>query len=72
MANTDLQRNSGWDHLQCRDIISMPDKWEFPWVSTMHRFCCVVVLLAICFYSVCKFLDVDIDADITARVFAVM
>ena len=25
-------RNSDWMHLFNRDIISMPDKWEYPWV----------------------------------------
>ena len=27
-------RNSGWEHLFNRDIISMPDKWEYPWYAT--------------------------------------
>ncbi|MGZ3777015.1 MAG: MGH1-like glycoside hydrolase domain-containing protein, partial [Mucilaginibacter sp.] len=26
-------RNSKWPHLNCRDIISMPDKWEYPWFA---------------------------------------
>ena len=26
-------RNSGWRHLLARDIISMPDKWEYPWFA---------------------------------------
>lgn len=26
-------RNAGWDHLTNFDIISMPDKWEFPWYA---------------------------------------
>ncbi|WP_447862290.1 MGH1-like glycoside hydrolase domain-containing protein [Nitrospira calida] len=26
-------RNSDWLHLYNRDIISMPDKWEFPWYA---------------------------------------
>lgn len=26
-------RNTGWGHMQCRDIISMPDKWEYPWFA---------------------------------------
>ena len=26
-------RNREWDHLFNRDVISMPDKWEYPWVS---------------------------------------
>jgi hypothetical protein len=26
-------RNSGWRHLYNQDIISMPDKWEYPWYA---------------------------------------
>lgn len=26
-------RNSDWGHLFNRDIISMPDKWEYPWYA---------------------------------------
>ncbi len=26
-------RNSKWEHLNTRDIISMPDKWEYPWFA---------------------------------------
>jgi hypothetical protein len=26
-------RNAGWGHLYNRDIISMPDKWEYPWYA---------------------------------------
>src|SRR5438093_598524 len=26
-------RNSDWPHLHCRDVISMPDKWEYPWFA---------------------------------------
>lgn len=26
-------RNSDWSHLFTRDIISMPDKWEYPWFA---------------------------------------
>jgi hypothetical protein len=26
-------RNSGWMHFFARDVISMPDKWEFPWFA---------------------------------------
>lgn len=26
-------RNSEWLHIHCRDIISMPDKWEYPWFA---------------------------------------
>jgi hypothetical protein len=27
-------RNHGWTHLFTRDVISMPDKWEFPWFAS--------------------------------------
>jgi hypothetical protein len=27
------QRNSGWSHLSTDAIISMPDKWEYPWFA---------------------------------------
>jgi len=27
-------RNSDWEHLHNKDIISMPDKWEYPWYAT--------------------------------------
>lgn len=26
-------RNSSWDHFFARDILSMPDKWEYPWFA---------------------------------------
>ncbi|MBC8646385.1 MAG: glucosidase [Thermoanaerobaculia bacterium] len=26
-------RNAGWPHLYNRDVISMPDKWEYPWYA---------------------------------------
>ncbi len=29
-----LVRNSEWQHLHNKDIISMPDKWEYPWYAT--------------------------------------
>jgi hypothetical protein len=25
--------NADWRHLYCRDILSMPDKWEYPWFA---------------------------------------
>ncbi len=27
-------RNSGWTHLNNADVISMPDKWEYPWYAS--------------------------------------
>jgi hypothetical protein len=26
-------RNAGWPHLYNRDVLSMPDKWEYPWYA---------------------------------------
>jgi len=26
-------RNAQWSHLYCRDVLSMPDKWEYPWFA---------------------------------------
>ncbi len=26
-------RNEHWSHMECADIISMPDKWEYPWFA---------------------------------------
>ncbi len=28
-----FKRNSDWQHLTCRNIISMPDTWEYPWFA---------------------------------------
>ncbi|MDE2009211.1 MAG: glucosidase [Candidatus Omnitrophica bacterium] len=27
-------RNSGWQHLYSRDVIAMPDNWEYPWFAS--------------------------------------
>jgi hypothetical protein len=27
-------RNAGWTHLYNRDVISVPDKWEYPWYAS--------------------------------------
>jgi hypothetical protein len=27
-------RDSGWEHLYNRDVLSMPDNWEFPWYAS--------------------------------------
>ncbi len=32
-ADRQHARNSEWDHLNNADIISMPDKWEYPWYA---------------------------------------
>ena len=37
-------RNSEWRHLDNRDVISMPDKWEYPWYATWDlAFHCVTL-----------------------------
>ena len=37
-------RNAGWRHLDNRDIIAMPDKWEYPWYAAWDvAFHCVVL-----------------------------
>lgn len=40
-------RNNEWFHLNNRDIISMPDKWEYPWYAAWDlAFHCVVFSIA--------------------------
>ena len=37
-------RNSEWTHLDNRDVISMPDKWEYPWYAAWDlAFHCVTL-----------------------------
>ena len=32
-------RNARWPHLHCRDVLIVPDKWEFPWFAAWdHAF----------------------------------
>ncbi|MBI1879268.1 MAG: glucosidase [Chloroflexi bacterium] len=39
-------RNHQWDHLNNFDIISMPDKWEYPWYATWDlAFHCIALAL---------------------------
>jgi hypothetical protein len=39
-------RNSGWRHFLAADIISMPDKWEYPWFAAWDlAFHCVTLSL---------------------------
>ena len=39
-------RNSGWEHLNNFDIISMPDKWEYPWYASWDlAFHCMALVL---------------------------
>ncbi len=41
-------RNHGWNHLDNMDIISMPDKWEYPWYAAWD----------LCFHAV-AFMPID-------------
>jgi hypothetical protein len=37
-------RNSGWRHLNNRDVLSMPDPWEYPWYAAWDlAFHCVAI-----------------------------
>ena len=37
-------RNSHWRHMYCADVISMPDKWEYPWFAAWDlAFQCVAL-----------------------------
>ncbi|MEO6957074.1 MAG: glucosidase [Antricoccus sp.] len=39
-------RNSGWRHLAARDVILMPDAWEYPWFAAWDlSFHCVALAL---------------------------
>jgi len=39
-------RNSDWEHFNSANIISMPDKWEFPWYATWDlAFHCITLAM---------------------------
>ncbi len=39
-------RNSHWRHIKCREIMSVPDKWEFPWFAAWDlAFHCVALAM---------------------------
>lgn len=39
-------RNTSWPHMKNRDIISMPDKWEYPWFAAWDlAFHCIPISL---------------------------
>jgi hypothetical protein len=39
-------RNFHWGHLKCREIMSVPDKWEFPWFAAWDSgFHCVALAM---------------------------
>lgn len=40
-------RNSQWEHVYASDVISMPDKWEYPWFASWDlAFHCVSIAIA--------------------------
>jgi hypothetical protein len=45
-SSRSLGRNHEWKHLKNQDIISMPDKWEFPWYAAWDlAFQCIPMAL---------------------------
>ena len=39
-------RNVGWGHLKNADVLSMPDKWEYPWYASWDlAFHCIPLAL---------------------------
>jgi len=45
-------RNSQWQHLYNADVISMPDKWEYPWYAAWDlAFHCVPLALVDCEFA---------------------
>ena len=43
-AGRENGRNAHWRHLHCAEIISMPDKWEYPWFAAWDlAFHCVPI-----------------------------
>jgi hypothetical protein len=32
-SGTGVSRNADWFHMLTSDVISMPDKWEYPWYA---------------------------------------
>ena len=48
-------RNTHWPHLHNKDIISMPDKWEYPWYATWDlAFHCVPFALIDADFAKCQ------------------
>jgi hypothetical protein len=40
-------RNRSWRHLDARDVLSMPDKWEYPWFAAWDlAFHCIALAIA--------------------------
>jgi hypothetical protein len=40
------RRNTGWEHLYTDDILTMPDKWEYPWFAAWdHAFHCITLAM---------------------------
>ena len=50
-ASRKFGRNSQWRHFKAKDIISMPDKWEYPWFAAwdLAYHCAALALLDIDF-----------------------
>jgi hypothetical protein len=51
-AERQTGRNSQWPHLYNADVISMPDKWEYPWYAAWDlAFHCVPLALVDCEFA---------------------
>ena len=45
-AHRTVSKNKGWNHLINFDVISMPDKWEYPWYASWDlAFHCIALAL---------------------------
>ncbi len=45
-------RNRDWRHLYCADVISMPDKWEYPWFAAWDlAFHCIAFAVIDCEFA---------------------
>jgi hypothetical protein len=52
VAERKTGRNSQWPHLYNADVISMPDKWEYPWYAAWDlAFHCVPLALVDCEFA---------------------
>ncbi|EFA79031.1 hypothetical protein PPL_08500 [Heterostelium album PN500] len=46
-ANMNVVRNQHWDHFYANDVISMPDKWEYPWFAQWDLAAHVIPLVTV-------------------------
>ena len=60
-GNGEGLRNAGWAHMRNHDVISMPDKWEYPWYAVwdlaFHAFPLALVDLDFAKHQLALFLE---------------